>query len=259
MKSIIGLLLLVFLCFSCSKEEDHEYEPYIKGSIIGYAMLTDQYGSLLDDHSGITVYTEPGRKYAGKTDITGRYEIKDVPTGTYNLSFEKEGFGTMMYPEVHHLGGKPTLLGVPTTEFPYWNRIFLHGDITFQITNMTVYQENRLRVDAQYFGTPNLDNVYVRLYFSASDGFAIEDAGYTAYERFYESSAYFDELPDFPFESGTTVYCKGSLFTRGSDGLYIGNGQFSVYPIDNYYDETLGITVYPNITEESDQYAFIMP
>ncbi len=110
MKSLFNLLFCILLCVSCSKEETNEYEPYLKGSIIGYAMLFDQYANMLDDHSGITVYTEPGRKYAGETDITGRFEIKGVPTGTYNLSFEKEEYNTMKYPEVIHLGGKPTII-----------------------------------------------------------------------------------------------------------------------------------------------------
>jgi hypothetical protein len=254
MKLLINLLLLVLICFSCSKEEGNEYEPYLKGSIIGYAMMTDQYGYLLDDHSEITVYTEPGRKFSGKTDIKGRFEIEGVPTGTYNLSCEKEGFGTMRYPEVQHLGGKPTILGMPTTEFPYWNKIFMHGDITLQITNMTIFQEDRIKIDVPYFGTPLVDNLYIRLFFSTSDGFSIEDAGYITNIRVYDTEGYFD-LPDLPFESGTTVYCKGSLFTSGMNHSQWDG--FSV--IDSYIDEALGITVYPNITEESDQYEFVLP
>jgi hypothetical protein len=254
MKSIINLLLLLFLCFSCSKEEDLEYEPYIKGSIVGFAMLTDQYGNFLDDHSGITVYTEPGRKYAGKTDINGRFEIKSVPTGTYNLSFEKEGFGTMKYAEVHHLGGQPTVLGIPTSDFPYRGRIVLHENITLRITNI-VPDGNFIRVDLEYFGTPLMDYVDARLFFSTSDGFSIEDAGYVSDVSSYNEPKFYFELSDLPFESGTTVYCKGSLFTYGVVTPYVLRDFFLV---DSYHEPS-GTTVYPNITEESDQYAFVLP
>ena len=80
MRLLTILLLLLLLCYSCSKEESGDYEPYIKGSIVGYAMLFDEYLYMMEDHSGIAVYTEPGRQYSGTTDITGKYEIKGVPT-----------------------------------------------------------------------------------------------------------------------------------------------------------------------------------
>jgi hypothetical protein len=117
---------------------------------------------------------------------------------------------------------------------------------------------NFITVDFEYFGTPLMENLSARLFFSTSDGFSIEDAEYVSNISAYDPVFYF-ELADLPFDSGTTVYCRGSLFTSGSNSYYIGDGQYYVYPIDNYYDETLGITVYPNITEESDQYAFVLP
>jgi hypothetical protein len=262
MKSLFNLLFCMLLCVSCTKED--EYDPHINGSIIGYAMLTDQYGNVLDDHSGITVYTEPFRNFA-KTDITGRFEIKGVPTGTYNLRFEKKGFGAMWYPEVHHLGGTPTILGMPTPEFYYRNRIFLHKHISLQITKMVITPENNIKIDVPHAEITELICLYIRLFFSTSDGFSIADAAYSTntgvyYTNVYDKSdtgGYFD-LSDLPFESGTTVYCKGSLFTSR---IYSppGSPGYGFYPIDSYVDEALGITVYPNISEESDQYVFIIP
>jgi len=258
MKSIVKLILFLAICFSCSKEEPNEYEPYLKGSIVGFAMLTDQYGSLLEDHSGITVYTEPGRKYSGKTNSKGRFEIKGVPTGTYNLSFEKEGFGTMKYPEVHHLGGQATVLGMPTYEYMYNGRVVLHEEITHPITNMTL-DGNFIRVDIEYFGEPLMRYLEVRLFFSTSNGFQIADAQYVYNVSTYEDPVFYFELTDLPLISGTTVYCKGSLFTSSAiyyDPVFFPEGD--IISIDNYTD-TNGKTVYPNLTEESDQYAFIIP
>jgi hypothetical protein len=246
MKSLINLFLLLFICFSCSKEETNEYEPYLKGNIVGYALLSDEYLNMLDDHSGITVYTEPGRKYSGKTDITGRFEIKGVPTGTYNLSFEKEGFNTMKYPEVHHLGGKPTVIS------PYL-RFVLYPDITAQITNMT-FQNNQVNIELDKSG----NFLYARLYFSTTDGFSLEDGDYIADIRVYGDGGYLIDLPDLPFGSGTQIYCRGCLYTYQENALEFGFQNYAEC-IDYYYDEAQGITVYPNITDESDQYAFIKP
>lgn len=251
MKPLNGLLLLLSICISCSKEEG-DYEPYLLGNIVGFAMLTDQYGNMPDDHSGINVYVEPGRRYSGKTDYRGRFEIKGVPTGTYNLSFEKTGYGIMKYPEVHHLGGKATVLGIPSTEFPYNSRIFLHQDITAKLSNIAI-EGNFIRVSSTYSG----DYMYIRLFMSTTHGFSSENAQYAYNQSTNYPPVYFD-LSELPLESGTTIYCRASLFTSGAILDYNLYMLGSLIPIDNYTDSN-GDTVYPNLTEESDEYAFIIP
>src|SRR3989337_597963 len=58
------------------------------GAIQGKATLTDQ-----TDHTGIIVYI-PGTSMQARTDATGAYLINDVPEGTYELRFEKNGYMT---------------------------------------------------------------------------------------------------------------------------------------------------------------------
>ncbi len=250
MRLLTILLLLLLLCYSCSKEESGDYEPYIKGSIVGYAMLFDEYLYMMEDHSGIAVYTEPGRQYSGTTDITGKYEIKGVPTGTYNLSFEKDGFNTMKYLEVTHLGGAATVISP-------WSRVVIYPDITNSIINMT-FQGDEVSVEVDYSGGNYMDYLSARLFFSTSDGFAIDEADYATNIRVYGAGVSFAELSDLPFESGATVYCKGCLFSKNEVAILFGNYHYADC-IDFYYDDALGRTIYPNITEESDQYAFTMP
>ena len=109
-KPLIIFSILTIAFFSACSEKD-EFAPYLEGDIIGYAFCFDEYGNKLEDFSGIKVVTEPGRKYSAVTDKNGRYVLKNVINGTYNLSFEKEGFGTMKMFGIQHLGGQPTIIG----------------------------------------------------------------------------------------------------------------------------------------------------
>ena len=81
--------------------------------------------------SDIEVFVEPDRKYNAITDEDGRYVIKNVINGTYNLSFEKEGFGTMKLLGVKHLGGEPTVMN-----YYYGKAPFIYQYITSQITDI---------------------------------------------------------------------------------------------------------------------------
>jgi hypothetical protein len=58
------------------------------GSIQGNATLVDQL-----DHTGITVFI-PGTSMQARTDALGNYRLNDVPEGTYEFRFEKNGYGT---------------------------------------------------------------------------------------------------------------------------------------------------------------------
>jgi hypothetical protein len=60
-----------------------------KGNISGTAKLQGQ-----SDHSGITVTVEGEADLTVQTTSSGAYIISDVPVGTYNLSFEKDGYET---------------------------------------------------------------------------------------------------------------------------------------------------------------------
>ena len=56
------------------------------GQIIGEVNLSGQ-----TDHAGIDVYI-PGTSYIAKTSSNGKFAMFDIPVGTHNLFFEKDGF-----------------------------------------------------------------------------------------------------------------------------------------------------------------------
>ena len=66
----------------------------IPGKIIGYVALRDERGGGILD-TGVTVTlssANPVRTVS--TDIRGRFQLDSVPPGTYDITYEKQGYGT---------------------------------------------------------------------------------------------------------------------------------------------------------------------
>ena len=60
-------------------------------TVAGYVILE---GALDNECYGIDVYI-PGTSFMAKTDDSGKYAISNVPEGTYNLRFEKDGYASI--------------------------------------------------------------------------------------------------------------------------------------------------------------------
>jgi hypothetical protein len=103
-----GILLCCWLMGGCEKEV---VIPDLEGDIIGYLTTFDEFG-LLYDHSGVKITTQGLEgSYTASSDVIGKYEFSNLPVGTYDLVFSKEGFVNDTLRSVKHLGGKPTILG----------------------------------------------------------------------------------------------------------------------------------------------------
>jgi hypothetical protein len=247
---IIFSILIIALSLACSEKD--EFEPYLEGDIIGYAFCYDEYGNDLEVYNGIKVVTEPGRKYSAVTDKNGRYVLKHVLNGTYNLSFEKEGFGTMKMIGIQHLGGGPTIIS-----YHYSNDyVVIFQNITTEITAMH-YQNDSLIADLAFSGEYKEGIVYVRLLFSTTENFDLQSAEASKstelwYRGINYKSYYGDVSKGLPFSPGETVYCKAAIY---SDIYYYSD----LLWISKYYDFETGTIVYPNISNENYEFSFVMP
>ena len=117
---IVVLITLSSLLFrACHKEDDTE--PPQTGTISGELRLTDEFGNEFSDHSDMEVLV--AGKGSGSSGSDGKYEITGLPAGNYELSFEKDGFGTykrfnievIAGPSVTNLNGKDYLGQKSTT------------------------------------------------------------------------------------------------------------------------------------------------
>jgi hypothetical protein len=102
MKKLISLLQLTVviagfstLLVSCTKNAvapETIIENQNKSYAFGNVTVLDKYGKLTGDNSGVKV-TIDGNGISKEliTNNTGRYEFKEMPAGTYQLTFKKDG------------------------------------------------------------------------------------------------------------------------------------------------------------------------
>jgi len=87
---IIACLLFLIVSItvvSCKKEPIN-----IPGRIAGYVSLYDENNSLIENMSGVIVTIESMPSFNATTDIYGKFVIDNVPSGTFNIDFTKQGF-----------------------------------------------------------------------------------------------------------------------------------------------------------------------
>jgi hypothetical protein len=104
---IFVLTNILIILSGCDKNEENSFP---KGSIVGFVHLIDENGNVSNDRSGVNVSIEGIAKSAITNEI-GRVELTNVPAGTYNILFSKEGYGTCKISSFQFIGGNfPALL-----------------------------------------------------------------------------------------------------------------------------------------------------
>ena len=174
-----------------------------------------------------------------------------------HIIFEKEGFGDLKLLGIQHLGGKPTLLTEISEVIPFIYKNFNETITSMEIRNDTLFVNIPLIVSDFNHGLNLL------VYFSTEEEFTRETAQYVKNVRLhtvYDQPFLYNSLRELylPFEQGETVYFKGCLYTSQYSYYIISIGT-SIYGISTYYDYEINQLIYPNISDESDQYSFIMP
>jgi len=198
-------LLLPFIFHGCSKED---YLPGLTGNMVGQIYTFNEYGNLLDDHSKVKI-TAIGmdQSYTANSGQSGRFELSELPTGTYELHFEKSGYGVLKQFGVQHLGGSPTILPFVDS---YEHSYFLYEIPTTTITNLSIINDS-LTVYFSFTVPVQPDNVRIKLYYSTSDNFSLSEAEYVVTGTPWNANGYFTQtlyFQDAPFDPGETVYLK---------------------------------------------------
>jgi hypothetical protein len=254
---LVLILLTSSLFMGCTGED--EYLPNLSGNMVGYTYTFDEFGNLLDDHGQVKV-TAIGldQSYSRHSDAAGRFELEGLPTGTYELHFEKEGFGVLKQFGVQHLGGNPTILPSVSS---YDRAYFLYEMPSSTITSMTLVDDS-LSVDFSFSVPDPPSTVSIRIYFSASEDFTLATADYVEGATLWNAGGHYTHQLYFqqaPFEPGERVYFKACRYTEV--GAFQPPMQYyrTVYGTGTYYDFERNETIYPNLGDESAQYSFIFP
>jgi hypothetical protein len=251
--SFVIALVLSIPFLSCNKEE---LLPDLEGSLVGYVYTFDEFATLLDDNSNVKVSARGLDYFSTRTDKNGRFEFKSLPAGTYELSLEKEGFGTMKQFGIQHLGGQPTTLGLRMDGSTNSSAFFIYQLPTTEIISLSVETDTLTGVFSFTDIWP--DHVPLQVYCSNVKDFDISDAQLLtgSYVNLmngeYKGRIY---NLDTKFLPGEEVFFKARiLYTRGAITDFINR---IVVGIDTYFDYSTNTTIYPNIGDESAQYSFI--
>lgn len=124
---IAGLLFFLVVLVSCKKEVGvlgpvgpqgpsgpTGTAPLLDtGTITGNTALYDEFSFKENDLSGIIITLQSGSfQQKDTTNSTGSYQFHGIKTDTYNMSFEKPGFGTMKILGLTHIAGGNTSTAV---------------------------------------------------------------------------------------------------------------------------------------------------
>jgi len=250
------LILMISAIYSgCSKEE---YLPGLTGSMVGYLYTFDQFGNLLEDHSQVKI-TAFGmdQTYTDYSDVNGRFELAEVPTGTYELRLKKSGFGELKQFGVQHLGGEPTILPLANTDCAY----FLYEIPSTTISDISI--ENDTIFVHFSFTTLIMPNwMHLRIYYSSNAGFSSSEAEYVEIKYLYNAGGYYKQyfhLRDAPFAPGETVYVKACCIQDVVSFHPPMQIYRTIYGVDTYFDYEKNQTIYPASGNESATYSFIFP
>jgi hypothetical protein len=250
------IALIFSITFSCTKEV---VVPDLEGSLVGFVLLHDEYGNLLENHDNVLVTALGTGKFTTKTDKKGRFEFKGLPAGTYEIDMEKEGFGTMKQFSVQHLGGKPTLLNQESYDY-IMSAFYLYQTPTSSITNLSIENDTiTATLDFNGYDISYL-NFNLLVYFSGTENFEPKDAELIlqpymmSYQDVYKGVIVGLKTK---FGSGKHLAYKACILIFSSDQYY--RMPMEVHPIDSYFDYSLNKVVYPNLGPVSNEYAYIVP
>ena len=280
MKKYTFYLALVFALFSCTKEQGVPGPAGPQGpagasgkgsatdtaSIVGDLRIYDEFSNPLSDYSGVVVTLIGGpQQLTATTNTLGHYIFSGIATGTYDLTFQKPGYGTMKIFGLSHFGGGtlPTtaefvvMLQIPVKTAPNTFTLITNNsssttfDLVLDTSSLTYVQipEDFLVFigrDAKV-GPSNYD--IVLKYEDYPDG----GGGYTVN---FSKSFPIVYIPP-AITTGTTLYAVA--YTYNQNVHIPGQPQGSeAYGLASYYmDPATGKYVYPNISQPSNIVQFV--
>jgi len=252
-------LIAVLLGLNRGCDSDPEFLPGLEGRMVGYLYSLDEFGILLEDHSGFKVSAlGHAGSYQAISDAKGRFEFIALPTGTYELHFEKEGFGSLKQFGVQHLGGKATILLLD--RFEQTKHYFLYESSKTRIQHLEV-DKDTLMATFIFPGETIPGEASLYLYFSTEEGFDIQDAQFTWPKTLIDYGGVYTGYPlfrDSPFKSGEKIYYKAGYFTRPWEWLQQDMHLYDIYGPDSYLNYESNHIIFPNLGEISEQYSFVL-
>lgn len=268
-KNLINWILFLTLV-SCTKEQGVPGTTGAQGpagangkgssdtaSITGKLIVYNEFNTQTD-LSGVTVTISSGsNQNSATTDATGQYTFRGMTTGTYDLSFQKTGFGTMkLFGLSHFAGGTMStqastvdLLQIPMKTAPQTLTLVsnISGSAVLDLRlDTTSLQYTELGADILVcIGKNRIASPYDYDFLVNSSTYPDGSGGYTA--NVYKS------LAPIPLATGDTLYATAFTYNRNVGTANGASQSWSDLGLSSYYmDPLTGKYIYPNLSKPSN-------
>lgn len=193
---IVIISNIFLLLLGCNKNEEN---IFLKGKIVGFVNLVNEAGEEIENKSGVNVLIE-GLEISANTNENGRYELTNVPAGTYNIIYNMTSYGSYKRFGYQFIGGNlPAFLDETA--------LFEQPGVEIQSLDIS-FNDNMITIS----GTISETNQYaVQIFMNDSTNVSNLQYDYTTYKSSYSGSKYTQLsqsifLTETPYSFGDKVY-----------------------------------------------------
>jgi hypothetical protein len=109
---VLGAGLTTMMIAGCSQNgATGPAGPLLSGTLSGFVYLVKSNGDQSMPRNGIKVFID-GMADTMLTDSTGKWSVAGLETGTYTITYHKDGYGETKSVQLQFLGGGPRNLGI---------------------------------------------------------------------------------------------------------------------------------------------------
>jgi len=235
-KRLILIFLIGIMITACKKEETIQ-----TGKLIGFITLYDENGNLLQDKSGVNINAIGSSSFNTTSTSDGRFEIDNLPMGTYNINFTKQGFAETKRIGLNFIGGtNPTIIAQSMCK-PTTTSVNLLS-LTFDTVNYEVKANCKINSNV-----PIGSEEFVRFYYGTSD-----TVSYTNYD--YSSGIGVDKLANDTMTHSIWIdgITLNNYYASGTKIYIVAYGEPSNLST-TYTNINTGKTIYPGLNLKASQ------
>jgi len=260
----LSLLLIIF--YSCKKEVavqgpagpagEAGANGFGKdtGTISGSLTLYDEFTFPVADSSGVVVTLSSGTfEQKATSDSHGHYSFTGIAVGTYNLTYQKAGFGTMKVFGLSHIPGGPlptAIQDIALLQLPVKTAISsITGQDSYTYYRLQIQLDTSSNSYLQFYGNlvvlyGNTADVSPSHYLIMHSEYVTNDPSSGGYTDYIDKSG----LTGY-FNPGDTVYVTACTYSRYVHKIKEPGELFDLGSSGYYIDPADGKYVYPNISQ----------
>ncbi len=219
--------------------------PSLTGDLVGTVIPVEANGGFASDRSGVAVSVE-GRSAVAVSDAQGRYTFAGLPTGTYNITFSKSGYGQSRLMGYQFVGGGTT---IATTAY-------ICKAPSYGISNLTIGAPSTSSVPITVsFNDGGSGYRRVMYFLGRSSSISSDPANYDGVFWIvsnvslgtYSTSWSISTFRNYGFSTGSTVYVRVYTGTESNNS-------------SGYTDLNTGRFQYTNLSSQASNVAsFVLP